>query len=59
MDTDARADNFIRYETVSPVQGPIGMVGVAIELEVPSGVVAMDNILLWETTPPCFDACED
>ena len=54
-----RPDNFTRYETnPSGEVAPANSVGVSLELQISAGVSALDNILLWESTPSCFDACE-
>jgi hypothetical protein len=54
-----RPDTFTRYETnPSGEVAPVNSVGVSVELQISAGVSALDNVLLWESTPPCFDACE-
>jgi hypothetical protein len=57
---EKKSDDFVRYETdPGSARAPDHTVDVSLELQIPAGAVALDNILLWETTPPCFDACAD
>jgi len=54
------SDLFIRFETQpGSIVSPAGTVGVSIEikLDADAAFIALDNIVLWEETPPCFDDC--
>jgi hypothetical protein len=44
----------------SPAEGapsPVDTVGVAVEFDLPTSVEAIDNRMLWASTPPRLEAC--
>ena len=58
VEVETSAAGFQRYETAADGEpAPIDTVGVGVELRTETGVEAIDNLMLWTSTPPCFDAC--
>ena len=58
-EVETQAQGFRRYETAAEsAPSPVDTVGVVVELTLPAGVDAIDNLMLWTSTPPCFDECE-
>ncbi|MDP6947079.1 MAG: hypothetical protein QF464_23215, partial [Myxococcota bacterium] len=58
----ATEDGYERYEIdASGVESPAGTVGVSVEISLGADgeFDAFDDILLFESVPPCFDDCDD
>jgi hypothetical protein len=55
-------DQFLRFETdPGAFQSPPGTIALSVEIRLGSGgqFTSLDNVLLLEETPPCFDNCSE